>query len=151
MVLLGTVKPEEMLHYYNMSDVVCIPSVTVAGVQEATSVACLEAMASRVPVIASNIGGLSELITDGFNGYLVKENDVHALAVKIKQVLSTDSRIIVKNAYDYLMENYSGIGAAKKFIKLYNSVAASKMNAIPSENSRGNILFSRYSLQNNWL
>lgn len=150
-VLLGTVKPEEMSHYYSMSDMVCIPSITVAGVQEATSIACLEAMASRVPVIASNIGGLSELITDGFNGYLVKENDVHALAAKIKQVLSTDSRIIVKNAYDYLMENYSGIGAAKKFIRLYNSVAASKMNAIPSENSRGNILFSRYSLQNNWL
>lgn len=150
-VLLGTVKPEEMPRYYSMSDVVCIPSVTVAGVQEATSIACLEAMASGVPVIASNIGGLSELITDGFNGYLVRENDEHKLAAKIMNVLGSDSEKIVKNAYDNLMENHSSTGVVKKFIRIYNGVIMPKLNATPNGNNRENILFSRYGLENNWL
>ncbi len=69
-----------MRKLYQNVDVVMIPSVTVSGTQENTSIAALEAMACGTPVIASNIGGLPELIRDGHNGFLIPERNSPALA-----------------------------------------------------------------------
>lgn len=48
------------------NDIFCMPSRS-----ESFGVAALEAMACGLPVIASNVGGLKDIITDGFNGYLL--------------------------------------------------------------------------------
>jgi glycogen synthase len=60
-----------------------IPSVTVEGLQEATSVAAIEAMNAASIVVASSIGGLRELITDGLTGALFPEGDAEAAAKRI--------------------------------------------------------------------
>ncbi|MBI4142800.1 glycosyltransferase [Candidatus Uhrbacteria bacterium] len=52
----------------------------------------LEAMAAGVPVIASNIGGLPELVRDGETGVLVPPRDAHALANSIEMLYSDPSR-----------------------------------------------------------
>ncbi|MFA4662866.1 glycosyltransferase family 4 protein [Pyrococcus kukulkanii] len=64
-------------------DVLVVPSVNVAGVEEATSIVAQEAMYLGVPVIASNIGGLKEIIRHEKNGLLVKERDPVDLAEKL--------------------------------------------------------------------
>jgi len=53
---------------YQGMDLALIPTRGAEG----TSLSCLEAMASGVPVIASVIGGLPNMILDGFNGYLIQ-------------------------------------------------------------------------------
>lgn len=60
-------KFEEMPTIYQQADIVIIPS----RYSEGTSFSCLEAMASGKAVIATNVGGLTNLIVDGYNGILV--------------------------------------------------------------------------------
>ena len=61
---------EDMHFAYEKSNVVLIPTRYAEG----TSLSCLEAMATNNAVIATNIGGLPNLIVDGFNGLLIEPN-----------------------------------------------------------------------------
>jgi len=49
--------------------------------------ACLEAMAMELPVVASRVGGLQEVVVDGETGYLVPPGDTDALAARTIEVL----------------------------------------------------------------
>jgi L-malate glycosyltransferase len=57
---------------------------------EAFGLAALEAMACGVPVVASDVGGVSELVNEGVNGFLVAPDDHHAGAERLYQILSDD-------------------------------------------------------------
>ncbi len=63
----------------------------------------VEAMACGVPVIAYDIGGPGELIEDGFNGFLVKPNDIEGLIKATKLI----SKIKRKNCRDWFEKNAS--------------------------------------------
>ena len=59
---------------------------------EGLSNAILEAMASRLPVVATAVGGSPELVADGVNGYLVPPGSPGALARRMDQALSDAAR-----------------------------------------------------------
>jgi glycosyltransferase involved in cell wall biosynthesis len=62
-------------------DVLVAPSVpTECGRREGIPVVLMEAMASELPVVASRISGIPELVDDGLNGYLVAPRDAAGLA-----------------------------------------------------------------------
>jgi glycosyltransferase involved in cell wall biosynthesis len=67
-----------------LADVVAVPSYT-----ETFGLAAIEALAARRPLVASDTGGLSEIVEDGVSGLLVPPGDAAALAAEIAQVLST--------------------------------------------------------------
>jgi len=70
------------------SDLVVIPSRRLAdGRTEGTPVVCLEAMAAGKPIIASNVGGLPEIIQHRVNGMLAEPDDAHDFASRISEVL----------------------------------------------------------------
>jgi glycosyltransferase involved in cell wall biosynthesis len=68
---------------YALSDIICLPSL-----MEGLGLVVLEAMYFKVPVIASNVGGIPEIIKDGVNGLLVKPRDSQALASAVIRVIS---------------------------------------------------------------
>ena len=72
---LGPILYDKMPLVYAFADVVVIPSLI-----EAISLAALEAMASKKPIIATKVGGLLEIIKNGYNGTLVDPADSQALA-----------------------------------------------------------------------
>jgi glycosyltransferase involved in cell wall biosynthesis len=51
----------------------------------------IEAMAAGIAVIASDVGGISTLVHEGENGYLIPVGDHHALAARLRQLLSDES------------------------------------------------------------
>ncbi|MDA2934197.1 glycosyltransferase family 4 protein [Acidobacteria bacterium AH-259-D05] len=66
-------------------DVFCLPSLS-----EGLSSAILVAMASSLPVIATHVGGIPELVIDGKTGILVSPNDAGQLAGALVQVVSSE-------------------------------------------------------------
>ncbi|MGE7763735.1 glycosyltransferase family 4 protein [Peribacillus sp. NPDC096540] len=127
-LLLGSVPFEKMQNLYGASDIVLIPSVHSHGVEEATSISALEAMSSGSPVIASAVGGLKEILSDGEDGLLVEEKNIKALSQAISTLLS-DPVLAAKLAERarYKIENeYSHLAAAERFEKAYQDVLNSK-------------------------
>jgi len=81
----------------------------------------LEAMSSGLPVIATNIPGTDEVVTENHNGFLVPPCDVEALRSRI-QVLTDDCKSCKKmgdNARSFVMNNFSWRSTAEKTIEVY--------------------------------
>jgi len=81
-VFWGWKSQEELSELYSQADIFVMPSLT-----EALGVVFLEAMASGLPVIGTNIGGIPEIIQDGINGLLVPPDDSTALARALTKLL----------------------------------------------------------------
>lgn len=67
-----------------------------------------EYMAARKPVIASNVGGISNIIENGKNGYLVNNLDINDFIIKIKEIIeNNDIKMkLVEKAYDETVLKY---------------------------------------------
>jgi len=66
------------------SDVFVLPSFA-----EGVPVSLMEAMATGIPVVSTRIAGVSELVEDGINGYLVPPSDLTLLAEKVVSLLNS--------------------------------------------------------------
>jgi len=101
------------------SDLFLLPSE-----DESFGLAALEAMSCEVPVVASDVGGLRELVAEGVDGYLVKVGDVQTLAERSIKILG-DSKLqneLGQNARKKVLENYTPEIIVPKYEKLYNEV-----------------------------
>lgn len=77
----------EVIRLLRMADVVAAPSVPSSdGRREGIPVALMEAMASGVPVVASRLSGIPELVEDGVSGVLTPPGDAHALADALERL-----------------------------------------------------------------
>jgi len=82
------VEPDEMVEIYRKSDISLIPTIYAEG----TSLSCLEAQACGNVVIATNIGGLPNLIIDGYNGLLINPDGKELLAALDRVLMSEELR-----------------------------------------------------------
>lgn len=94
-------------------DVSVMPSLR----KESLSRSIVESMFKRVPVIASNVGGMSELIKDGENGFIVPPGDDAKLAEKLKELLFNQklSQSFTDNAFDFVSTQFSVQNYIDKF------------------------------------
>jgi glycosyltransferase involved in cell wall biosynthesis len=69
----------------------------------------MEAMATEVPVVSTNISGIPELIRDGETGLLVREKDSLALAEAMGQLLADDEKRIQlgKNGRQRVLQEFN--------------------------------------------
>lgn len=85
--LLGTRPGEQMPAAYAAADVFCLPSWW-----EAMPLSVLEAMAAGLPVVATDVGDVARLVTDGVTGRVVAPRDPHQLAQALRELLADPER-----------------------------------------------------------
>jgi len=73
---------DQMPDWYQKADIAVIPTLACEG----TSLSCIEALACRCAVIATNVGGLPDIVYDGINGLLV-EPEASSLANAINRLI----------------------------------------------------------------
>jgi len=115
---------DQIVNYYKAADVILIPSITSDGVEEATSLAMLEGMASGKPVICSNIGGMAEVIKDQINGILVEQKNPEEIARAILILKNSNEFVerLSSNARNYVVENHSYIKHSSKILEFYEKI-----------------------------
>lgn len=84
-ILSGYLQNELLPEYLRLADVFCRPSL-----DEGFGISFIEAMASGLPVIGTNVGGIPDIIKDGENGFLLKPNDVFFLSAHLKTLLENE-------------------------------------------------------------
>ena len=83
--------------------------------------AIMEALAMEKAVVATNVGGIPDLIKDGINGFLVKPNSPEMLAEKIKILMENKDlrEKFGKAGREWVSENYEWNNGIKKFANLF--------------------------------
>jgi N-acetyl-alpha-D-glucosaminyl L-malate synthase BshA len=79
-------KQEAINEYLGLADLVLLPSD-----DESFGLVALEAMACEVPVIASRVGGLPEVVRDGVDGFLIPPRDVDSMSERAIEILLNPS------------------------------------------------------------
>jgi glycosyltransferase involved in cell wall biosynthesis len=109
---------QQKLYVLKSTDIFILPSHF-----EGSPNALLEAMASQLPVIATKVGAIPEIIIDRFNGLLVEKQNIAELSEKIFLLLS-DPKLRVEmanNARNTVLKNNSIEIVSEKFIHLISS------------------------------
>ncbi len=93
----------------------------LSSLSEGMSNALMEAMCLGIPSISTDVGGVSELIRDGWNGFVVPPNDAKILGRKIWFLIQDQSlqQKFSKNSHQWLKENFSWKQHIKKINYFY--------------------------------
>jgi glycosyltransferase involved in cell wall biosynthesis len=84
-IVIGAgIEPDDVYDYLQSIDLLCCPSRTLEG----GPTIALEAMAVGVPVVATRLGAMAEVLTDGVNGRLLPPGDAEALAGVLRAVIA---------------------------------------------------------------
>lgn len=108
-----------MRDFYEAIDLLVLPSRS-----EGLPNVVLEALCLRVPVVATNVGSVSDVIVDGETGWIVRPDDPHALAQRIVSVLSDrEARERVADAGEKVVnERFSPATRGERILEVYRSV-----------------------------
>ncbi len=115
----GFVHHTKLPKYYQKCDIFCFPTLG-----EPFGKSILEAMACGKPVIASNIGGPTQILKDEETGILVPPAKPEILASKILELLDDEKRRrrLGINARRHVMEHYSWEKIAERYHELYTTL-----------------------------
>ena len=115
-------KQPRIVDYLSASDVLLLPSE-----QESFGLAALEAMACEVPVVASRVGGLPEVVTDGETGCLAAVGDVEKMSEDAARLLSDGElrRETGRRARESALARYATDLVIPRYLSFYERVLAS--------------------------
>lgn len=102
---------------FEAADVYCQPSIW----QEACPLAVLEAMSFMLPVVASDIGGLPELVQEGRTGYLVPAGDSEGLCEALVRLI--EDKVLRKRlgtgGYNAVLQQHQIERVAERYVELF--------------------------------
>jgi len=115
--MLGPKFGEELNSYIVNSRAVVVPSLW----PENFPFVVMEAMTAGKPVIASAIGGLKEMVSDGENGFLFVPGDIKSLALAVNKLFQADQEKLSRAALA-ASEKYGPKNHLSEIIKIYQSL-----------------------------
>jgi glycosyltransferase involved in cell wall biosynthesis len=127
--LLGNQPQDAIARFAAAADVVAVPSVRDdAGNVDGLPNFALEALATATPVVATDVGGLPQAITDGANGRLVRSRDAAALAEAIGDLLTRPEtgRALGLAARARVAREFGWARVAERFEQAYERASAAR-------------------------
>jgi len=124
-VFTGKLSPEDLAHEYRTANVFVLPAIVDhKGDTEGLGVVLIEAMELGLPVVASNVGGIPDVVVDGDSGMLVPEKDPEALANAFKRIASDRALVVslLEGARRRIAECFEWNGIIKRQIEVYNKI-----------------------------
>jgi glycogen(starch) synthase len=122
--LTGYIDLDEVFTHLNASRLLVLASVYV----ELFGLVGIEAQALGLPVIAADVGGISEWCLDGETGFLYSKFDAEGLSEKIKNLMDQPEmgREMAQRAYQHISEEYSRKGCIDRLMAIYEAAAENK-------------------------
>ncbi|MFH0749450.1 MAG: glycosyltransferase family 4 protein [Candidatus Gottesmanbacteria bacterium] len=120
--IVKTFPLEDMPKVYKESDVFVLTSEN-----ETFGQVFIEAMSCGIPVIGTKVGGIPEIISDSYNGYLVQPDDASILAQRIEKLMNdTDLRgKFIKGGIKTVKSNFT---AERQFAEFHAMLAATAID-----------------------
>ncbi|MGQ9707256.1 MAG: glycosyltransferase family 4 protein [bacterium] len=118
----GQVSAEELQTHYQNCDVFVLPAVIDSkGDTEGLGVVIIEAMTHKKPVVASGVGGVTDLVINEKTGLLVPPQDSAALASAISRILAEPGFALRlgQAGYEHVQTNYSWQAIIDRLCELY--------------------------------
>ena len=127
-IFTGKLSPEDLADEYRTANVFTLPAIVDSkGDTEGLGVVLIEAMELGLPIVASNVGGIPDVVIDGESGILVPEKDPVALANAFKR-LEADPALIEKllaGARKRIDECFTWDGIIERQIEVYKRLSRS--------------------------
>lgn len=121
----GKLPNQEVERVYAETDIYCLPSIW----PENQPVSITEAMACGIPVVASALGGNTELVRNGENGYLFQPRDIDDLADKLKLLVEdVELRHRLGENGKKLISEFDYSKQTEKLLDLYNTPSPQVQN-----------------------
>ena len=121
--LLGWLPHEELPKYLNEMKLLIIPSYTEGLVN-----VLLEAMACGTPVLVTAVGAIPDIIKDGENGFILKDNSPETIAKEITKALSHPHlEQISTNARALAEKEYTFESAVERYRKIMDEIISGKI------------------------
>lgn len=115
----------ELYNFYQKVNILVLPTDPKLSL-EGMPLSLLEAMSVGTPLIATNVGGNSEVIKDGYNGFLIygTENYEEEIAEKIEQLYLNEGleKSMIKNSHEYYKSNFSTENMSQAFLKAIQEI-----------------------------
>jgi glycosyltransferase involved in cell wall biosynthesis len=102
--------------------------VALTSVNEGTPLSLIEAQYCGKPVVATNVGGVRDILIDGETGFLIESNNLQVMTEKMKLLIEDDEfRFIMgKKAAEFAAENFSKQKEVESYKQLYKQLLQTK-------------------------
>ena len=128
-IFTGKLSPEDLANEYRTANVFTLPAIVDhKGDTEGLGVVLIEAMELGLPIVASNVGGIPDVVVNGESGILVPEKDPVALANAFKR-LEADPTLIQKllaGARKRIDKCFTWDGIIERQVEVYKKVVDSR-------------------------
>ena len=118
-IFLDSVNYEQLPKYINVCDIYIHPTLR----DEAAPLVIIQAIACGKPVVATNIGGIPDVILNGVNGYVFELGNSIEFSECINKILSNDKlrNLMSHSARKIAIKNFSSVLMAKKLLDIYKN------------------------------
>lgn len=123
--IMDTIPQKELNSYYNQTEIFVLPSITDWKKEaEGLGMVLMEAMACKVPVVATESGGMVDIVFHEKTGLLVPEKNASALASAIKRLLGDKNleKKIAEEGCRFVHENFTPQATSKKLEAIYQKL-----------------------------
>ena len=123
-IFTGRVPHSEVGKYYSLVDLLVYPRKAMRLTNLVTPLKPLEAMAQGKPVLASDVGGHKELISDNETGFLFKAGDVEHLTERLLDLLADENKLksVLSNGRNYVENVRNWRNSVSNYLPLYKKL-----------------------------